>query len=323
MGRPHEPLHSALATLRTRWGSAAVRLGNGGPVGIRQPGMEAPATHGALALAALPDPVTDPHDPVALPSPSSGEVVSTGFPVLDAILGSRGLPREVGAAFRGGPSSGKTTLALRCVASAQEQGAIAAWLDLARVFDPVEAVGRGVDLRWLLIVRPPDLDEGFSLAASLLSGRSVDMLVVDLPARLGGRTDERLRRLFAHGRRVGARLLVLEPASIGRSAAAVLAESAGLHLDLERRAWLRLGREVVGQRTEVTVTRDRHGLSGRSALLDIHYLGEGERSVAAQVHAASVEGAPKVLPEGAPMAVLQEPIALVAADPDRPRLAVA
>jgi hypothetical protein len=301
MGRPHEPLDSALVTLRTRWGSAAVRLGNGGPVGIRQPAMEAgPATHGALALATLPDPVTD-----SLPSPRSGEVVSTGFPALDAILGTQGLPREVGAAFRGGPSSGKTTLALRCVASSQEQGAIVAWLDLARVFDPVEAVGRGVDLRWLLVVRPADLDEGFSLAASLLSGRSVDLLVVDLPPRLQGGTDERLRRLFAHGRRVGARLIVLEPASIGRSSAAVLAESAAIHLDLERRAWLRLGREVVGQRTEVTVTRDRYGLAGRSALLDIHYTGEGERSVAAQVQATSASDA------------------AAAVRPDRPRLAVA
>jgi RecA DNA recombination protein len=301
MGRPHEPLDSALVTLRTRWGSAAVRLGNGGPVGTRQPAMEAgPATHGALALATLPDPVTD-----SLPSPRSGEVVSTGFPALDAILGTQGLPREVGAAFRGGPSSGKTTLALRCVASSQEQGAIVAWLDLTRVFDPVEAVGRGVDLRWLLVVRPVDLDEGFSLAASLLSGRSVDLLVVDLPARLGGGTDERLRRLFAHGRRVGARLIVLEPASIGRSSAAVLAESAAIHLDLERRAWLRLGREVVGQRTEATVTRDRYGLAGRSALLDIHYTGEGERSVAAQVQATSASDE------------------VAAVRPDRPRLAVA
>jgi hypothetical protein len=307
MGRPHEPLDSALVTLRTRWGSAAVRLGNGGPVGIRQPAMEAgPATHGALALATLPDPVTDRLSQGAPASePSMGDVVSTGFPALDAILGTRGLPREVGAAFRGGPSSGKTTLALRCVASSQEQGAIVAWLDLARTFDPVEAVGRGVDLRWLLIVRPADLDEAFSLAAGLLSGRSVDLLVVDLPARLRGGTDERLRRLFAHGRRVGARLIVLEPASIGRSSAAVLAESAAIHLDLERRTWLRLGREVVGQRTEVTVTRDRYGLAGRSALLDIHYTGEGERSVAAQVQATSASDAGE------------------AAYPDRPRLAVA
>ena len=287
--------------------------------------MEAgPAIHGTLALAALPDPVTDPRDPPGLPSaPAIGEVVSTGFPALDAILGSRGLPREVGAAFRGGPSSGKTTLALRCVASAQEQGAIAAWLDLGRVFDPVEAVARGVDLRWLLIVRPANLEEGFGLAASLLSGRSVDLLVVDLPPRLRGRTDERLRRLFAHGRRVGARLIVLEPATIGRSQAAVLAESAGLHLDLERRAWLRLGREVVGQRTEVTVLRDRHGLAGRSALLDIHYQGEGERAVAAQLRAASASVEEASVPLAATPVVPREPIPLAPATVDRPRLAVA
>jgi hypothetical protein len=287
--------------------------------------MEAgPATHGSLALAALPDPVTDArHHPAPAPSPSApDEVVSTGFPALDAILGVRGLPREVGAAFRGGPSSGKTTLALRCVASAQERGAIAAWLDPARVFDPVEAVGRGVDLRWLLVVRPVDLEEGFGLAASLLSGRSVDLLVVDLPARPRGRMDERLRRLFAHGRRVGARLIVLEPASLVRSSAAVLAESAGLHLDLERRAWLRLGREVVGQRTEVTVTRDRQGLAGRSATLDIHYLGEGERAVVAQLRAAAAPGNAPSAPVTPPVVVL-EPVALTPPTADRPRLAVA
>jgi recombination protein RecA len=258
----------------------------------------APATHGALALAALPDPVADAHPvavptldahPVAVPAlgRAPGDAVSTGFPALDAILGARGLPREIGAAFRGGPSSGKTTLGLRCVASSQAQGAIAAWLDLSRAFDPLEAVGRGVDLRWLLVVRPGGVEEGFSLAAGLLSGRSVDLLVVDLPARLGGGAGERLRRLLAHGRRAGARVIVLEPASLSYATASALAEAAGLRLELERRAWLRLGREVVGQRTEVTVIRDRHGPNGRRATLDIQYLGEGERSIAAQVRAAT------------------------------------
>ena len=115
-------------------------------------------------------------------------------------------------------SSGKTTLALRCVAEAQARGAIVAWLDLARAFDPVEAVARGVDLRWLLVVRPGDAAEGFALAGALLSGRAVDLLVVDLPARLPTRVDETLRRLAAHARRVGARLIVLEPSSLGRPA---------------------------------------------------------------------------------------------------------
>ena len=141
-------------------------------------------------------------------------VISTGFPALDAILGPSGLPPEASVAVRGGPSSGKTTLALRCVAEAQASGDIVAWLDLGRAFDPVEAVGRGVDLRWLLVIRPADAQEGLGLAGALLTGRCVGLLVVDLPARLRARLDDQLRRLAAHARRVGARLVVLEPASL-------------------------------------------------------------------------------------------------------------
>jgi recombination protein RecA len=276
MDRPREPLQSALATLQTRWGSAAVRLGDGRPVGASAAaGSATPAVHGALALSLLPE-----ADAPGSVAPEAG-VISTGFPSLDAILGPSGLPVEASAVIRGGPSSGKTTLALRCIAEAQAGGDIVAYLDLARAFDPVEAVGRGVDLRWLLIVRPADPPEGFALAGSLLSGRCVGLLVVDLPARLPARMEEQLRRLTAHARRVGARLIVLEPVSVDAALQAALARSTGLRLELERRAWLRLGRDVVGQRTTVAVAKNRYGPPGRSVDLDIHYLADGERSVAA------------------------------------------
>ena len=51
-------------------------------------------------------------------------------------------------------------------------------------------------------------------------------------------------------------------------------------LELERRTWLRLGRDVVGQRTTVAVAKNRYGPPGQSVDLDIHYLNEGERSLA-------------------------------------------
>lgn len=267
MNRPDGSLATALATLQGRWGSASIRLGNG----------DLPRTHGALALAPLPAPEGEgapgPH------SPRSDDVVSTGFPALDAILGPAGLPREASAAIRGDLSSGKTTLALRCIAEAQAQGAIAAYLDLARAFDPVEAVARGVDLRWLLVVRPTNVAEGLALGGALLSGHAVDLLLVDLPARLPDRIDEPLRRLAAHARRVGARLLVLEPRSLGGGLHGTLAEATGLRLELERRSWIRLGRDVVGQRTEVTVTKNRYGPPGRRADLEIHYRVDGERAI--------------------------------------------
>jgi recombination protein RecA len=220
----------------------------------------------------------DPDGPLA-------RVISTGFPALDAILGPSGLPTGASVVVRGGPSSGKTTLALRCAAEAQEGGDIVAWLDLSRALDPVEAVGRGVDLRWLLIIRPADVSEGFGLAGALLSGRSVGLLVVDLPARPRTRADEALRRLVAHARRVGARLIVLESRSPEGAVGVGVARDVGLRLELERRAWLRLGRDVVGQRTAVKVAKNRYGPPGHSVDLDIHYHSDGERSVATHRYA--------------------------------------
>jgi hypothetical protein len=112
---------------------------------------------------------------------------------------------------------------------------------------------------------------------------------VDLPARLPGGVGEQLRRLAAHARRVGARLIVLTPASLDGTLQATLSADSGLRLELERRAWLRLGRDVVGQRTMVAVAKNRYGPPGRSVDLDIHYLADGERSVAAH----------RLVPEGA------------------------
>jgi recombination protein RecA len=276
MQTPDGSLTTALARLQGRWGNAAVRLGNGDPAGTRISSIEAPI-HGALALA--PEPLDAPierPDPFA---PIPVDVVSTGFPALDAALGPGGLPRESSTAIRGDLSSGKTTLALRCVAEAQQSGVIAAGLDLGRAFDPIEAVGRGVDLRWLIVVRPQDPSEGFAIAGALLSGRAVDLLVVDLPHRLPVRGEESLRRLSAHVRRVGARLIVLEPASLSTALHGALAESTGLRLELDRHDWIRLDRDVVGQQTRVTVAKNRFGPPGQRVDLEIHYVDAGDRAL--------------------------------------------
>jgi hypothetical protein len=280
---PTDSLSTALARLESRWGSAAVRIGSGGIVRAAVDDY-APRVHGALALAPLvtgqPEvpPAVDPRDPLA---PLGDEVLGTGFPRLDALLGVGGLPRGVSASLRGGRSSGKTALALHWIAQAQAHGAIVAFLDVGRVFDPIEAVGRGVDLRWLLILRPLDAEEGFALAAALLSGRLVDLLVVDLPDRLPLRHEASLRRLAAHARRIQVRFIVLEPASLSAPVHSALAEVVGLRLELEQRAWLRLGRDVVGRRVAVTVAKNRFGPPGRTTDLEIRYLHDGEQAAAA------------------------------------------
>jgi hypothetical protein len=76
----------------------------------------------------------------------------------------------------------------------------------------------------------------------------------------------------------------------------VLSDASGLRFELERRAWLRLGREVVGQRTMVVVAKNRYGPPGRSVELDIHYLPEGERSLS--THRLAGEAAEAGQPSG-------------------------
>jgi RecA/RadA recombinase len=292
---PNPSLASALARLESRWGTAAIRLGNGDRVDTRGPATarDAPPTLGALAL--VPQPDERPGDAPGPLTPTPAEVLSTGFPELDAVLGSGGLPRQASAALLGDASSGKTTLALRCAAEAQDQGAIVAWLDLAEAFDPLEAVSRGVDLRWLLVVRPVDAAEGFALAGALLAGRALDLLVIDLPAQLAGRHEAVLRRLTAHARRIGARLVVLEPPSLTGALHGALVESTSLRLELARQAWIRLGRDIVGQQTAVTVAKNRFGVPGRRVELEIHYADDGDRAAPDRLLAARPRRAPREL----------------------------
>jgi RecA/RadA recombinase len=273
---------AAVAGLRARWGAAA------------------PVVVGALALAPAPTlvPLDEPelrpdHDPRP-----DDRVIHTGFAALDAILGPGGFPKSASVAIRGDGSSGRTTLGLRVAAEAQAAGSVVAWLDLSRSFDPVEAVARGIDLEWLVVITPASLDEGLSIAGSLLAGRSVDLLVLDLPGGRLARTDtparigDRLHRLAALARRAETLLLILDAPGLGGGLATAVAESTGIRLELARRSWVRLGRDVVGQRTEALVAHNRHGPPGRRATLRILYAEGGERDVCLARDALLLDQAP-------------------------------
>ena len=276
MTTPPPNVQAALASLRERWGGAAPRWGG--------------EVVGALAVAPRPDPSDyDPEGLDHLPSAPRGlpatsdRAIPTGFLALDAILGLGGLPRAATTSLHGDGTSGKTTLALQAVAQAQAAGGIVAYLDLARSLDPVEAVARGVQLDWLVVMTPDSLDEALAMAAMLLQDRTVDLLLLDLQTRsLGPGTEtaklaERFNRLAALARRAGVQMLVLEPSSLPPALAGVLTQIAALRLELSRRAWIRLGRDVVGQRIEVRVVRDRFGPPGRAAELRLLYAEGGLR----------------------------------------------
>ena len=260
---------AALSTLRSKWGAAApARVGEV----IGSLALQAPATSGEHG-----DSLTE--DRGELRGPSVRGLFSTGFEALDAILGPGGVPRGMGVSLRGDLSSGRTTLALRLVAEAQAAGSIVAWLDLAAALDPVEAVARGIRPEWLVVLTPADAEEGLAIAGSLLAGRTVDLLVIDLPPRVegGARVADRLGRLGALARRAGIGLVVLEPPGLASGVANAVGEATGIRLELARRSWIHLGRDVVGQRTEVLVARNRAGPPGRRATIRILYADGGER----------------------------------------------
>jgi RecA/RadA recombinase len=271
MATPSPDVTAAVASLQARWGAAAPRVTT--------------TTDGALALAPGTAPSTPPiPDPTPTPTPAADDrVIHTGFAALDAVLGPGGLPRSASVAIRGDGSSGRTTLVLRLAAEAQAQGSIVAWLDLSRSFDPVEAVARGIRLEWLVVITPETLDEGLAIGGSLLAGRSVDLLVLDLPGGRLAATDkptriaDRLGRLAALARRSETLFVVLESPGLAGGLANAVAESTAIRLELARRSWIRLGRDIVGQRTEALVARNRYGPPGRRATLRILYAEGGER----------------------------------------------
>jgi RecA/RadA recombinase len=248
--------------------------------------------------AAHPLPVPGPRALPDGPARDADRAIPTGFAALDALLAAGGLPRAGTVSLRGAGSSGATTLALRAVAGAQAGGALVAWVDLSRSLDPVEAVARGVSLEWLAVLAPEDLDEALAMAGTLLQAHAVDVLVLDLDGArgraagasgrqarsrvaAGGRRPpplaDRLARLVAFSRRTGALLLVLEPAEAPAPFQAALAEGSNLALELRRTGWIRLGREVVGQRTEIRVAKDRHGAPDRRTTIRLLYAEGGPR----------------------------------------------
>src|SRR5260370_12877681 len=117
------------------------------------------------------------------------ETVSTGSLGLDIALGIGGLPRGRVIEIFGPESSGKTTLALHCVAEAQKTGGICAFVDAEHALDPVYARKLGVKVDDLLISQPDHGEQALEIADTLVRSGAVDILVVDSVAALVPRAE--------------------------------------------------------------------------------------------------------------------------------------
>ena len=112
------------------------------------------------------------------------EAISTGSLGLDLALGIGGLPKGRIIEVYGPESSGKTTLALQVVASAQKKEGICAFIDAEHALDPVYAKNLGVDVDKLLVSQPDAGEQALEIADTLVKSGAVDVLVVDSVAAL-------------------------------------------------------------------------------------------------------------------------------------------
>ena len=112
------------------------------------------------------------------------EVLPTGCLSLDLAIGVGGLPRGRIIEIYGPESSGKTTVALHCIAETQKAGGIAAFVDAEHALDPVFAKNLGVNLDELYVSQPDTGEQALDITASLVSSKAVDIIVVDSVAAL-------------------------------------------------------------------------------------------------------------------------------------------
>lgn len=117
------------------------------------------------------------------------DVIPTGSIALDVALGIGGFPRGRIIEIYGPEASGKTTLALHCIAAAQSSGGTAAFIDAEHALDPSRAEAIGVDLDNLYISQPDTGEQALEIVETLIRSGALDVIVIDSVAALVPRAE--------------------------------------------------------------------------------------------------------------------------------------